>query len=108
MKVRQPQLGFSLVEILISLFVVSITAVCVIRLQKEITDQTRDTYIYSAVLNIAMSEIDDKIQGRTLADIDTLNGIKKQRILAQTNTELTLDWFIQGINNNPRLRQVTL
>lgn len=86
--------GFSLLEIFVSLFIVSLTAVEVIGLQQMVSSQNRDNFIYSEVLRLAAEKMETVLQFPLVTDIDALDGLEETRMTAQANTKLNLQWDI--------------
>lgn len=84
--------GFSFVEILISLFIVSITAVNITRLQQMVGGQGRDNFIYGVVLKLATEKMENTLQLELIADLDALDG--SQEVITENQTELALEWHI--------------
>jgi Tfp pilus assembly protein PilV len=86
-----PGKGFSLVEILVSLFVVSMTAVNITGLQQMVNGQNRDNFIHNAVLRLATAKMEEALQRDSLAELDNAQEMVTEEA---TNTELTLKWSI--------------
>jgi len=96
--------GFSLVEILVSLFVVSMAAVNITGLQQMVGEQNRDNFTHSAVLKLATEKMEEVLQYKFVADIEALPVQCPKDIPAkeepcvvtdkQTNTPLGLAWEV--------------
>ena len=104
--------GFSLLEILVSLFIISFTVANIIGLQQMISGQNRDHFIYSAVLRIAIAKMETVLQYPLVADIEALDGVKETVTTTQPKTQLTLHWDISKpkatYNAGEKLRNVGL
>ncbi|GLS90940.1 hypothetical protein GCM10007916_20070 [Psychromonas marina] len=66
--------GFSLIEVLVALFIVSITAVNISGLQKLIGDQNRDNFSHAVVVDLVSKEMEALMQYQRLQDVLNLNG----------------------------------
>ncbi len=66
--------GFSLVEILVSLLVVSLAAVNVSGLQKMVAEQNRNNVAHTAVIELATEKMEDLLENVDIDDVDDLNG----------------------------------
>ena len=86
--------GFSLLEILVSLFIVSFTAVNIVGLQQMISGQNRDRFTYSAVLGLAAEKMETVLQYPLVADVEALDGLKETITTTQPETQLTLRWDV--------------
>lgn len=86
--------GFSLVEVLVSLFVVSFAAVCITGLQQMVGEQNRDNFVHSAVLKLASERMEEVLQYGLVAEIEALDGLQEIITEEQTETELILEWNI--------------
>ena len=64
--------GFSLVEILVSLLVVSLTAVNITGLQKLIVEQNRDNVAHTEVISLANQKMNELLTYNNIASIDGL------------------------------------
>ncbi len=90
--------GFSLLEILISLFVVSLTAAQIISLQKMVSEQNRDNAIHSYVVQIATEKMEEVLQYDSVSELDSLVNLGTiTRSTALTN--LYLNWEVEPIAN---------
>lgn len=96
MQQRKTDLGFSLVEILISLLVVSLAAVNISGLQKMVADQNRDNFSHTSVIEIVTERLEEVMQVDDMQDIVDLDG----DVLTYTSrgTEFTLTWDIQLVS----------
>lgn len=64
--------GFSLIEILVSLLVVSLTAVNITGLQKLIVEQNRDNVAHTEVISLANQKMNELLTYDNIASIDGL------------------------------------
>lgn len=85
--------GFSLVEILVSLFVVSIAAVNISGLQKMVGDQNRDNFIYSTVLKLATEKMEEVLQYEEVAKLEALPNLAPLKITEKL-TDFILNWHV--------------
>ena len=87
--------GFSLVEILVSLLVVSIAAVNISGLQQVVGGQNRDNFIHSAVLKLATEKMEEVLQYDLVAKLEALSDRLPEKITEQqTQTQLVLEWDV--------------
>ncbi len=87
--------GFSLMEVLVALVVVSIAAANITGLQQVIAQQNRNNFVHSAVLKLATERMEEVLQYKLVADIDKLSELPAQRVIEpQTQTELMLKWHV--------------
>lgn len=95
MKVRPISFGFSLVEILVSLMVVSLVAVNISGLQKIVADQGRDNFSHSLVIALLSEKFEAIMEMQSLQDIIDLNGSSSNYTLSATL--FTLTWRIETV-----------
>ncbi|WP_022940665.1 type IV pilus modification PilV family protein [Psychromonas hadalis] len=88
--------GFSLVEILVSLFVVSLVAVNISGLQKMVGDQNRDNFSHTAVVKLATGKFEEIMKLKTIAEVDLLTGLTPASVLI-SNTVFDLDWTVTNV-----------
>ncbi|MCP4321838.1 MAG: prepilin-type N-terminal cleavage/methylation domain-containing protein [Alteromonadales bacterium] len=88
--------GFSLVEILVSLFVVSLAAVNISGLQKLVGDQNRDNFAHTAVVALATEKFEELMQYKTIAHIDLLTGAEPTDVVV-ANSTFSLDWTVSTV-----------
>lgn len=93
MKVDYTALGFSLVEVLVALFVISLTAVNISALQKIVADQTRNNTSYVTVLSLAKDRIEEVKQIDDMQKMIDLNGTTST--LTKKGVLFTLTWNIE-------------
>ena len=89
--------GFSLVEILVSLLVVSLAAVNISGLQKMVGEQSRDNFTHSAVLALATEKMEEVLKNETVADIDALHNSEESITLGYTT--FNLDWAVTALSS---------
>lgn len=85
--------GFSLIEILVSLFVVSFTAVNISGLQILLNEQNRENTIHSLVQQIATEKIEAVLQYKSVNELDSLAGLGSLTVNRQF-TSFTLNWNV--------------
>ncbi len=73
--------GFSLVEILIGLFIVSIASVSVYALQKMVIEQNRDNVAYKASFDLATEKMANVLKFALIDDIDADGNIVNNGII---------------------------
>lgn len=97
------KLGFSLVEILVSLFVVSLVAVNIAALQKVIGDQSRDNSDHALVVELATELMSKALGKTTFSEIEaiTLEGDDRKE-------RFTISWVISSDSLPSTLRNVEL
>ena len=74
MKISHVALGFSLVEVLVALFVVSLSAVNISGLQKLVSDQSRNNFSQTTVLNLAKKRIEEIMLLSDIQKLEDLDG----------------------------------
>jgi Tfp pilus assembly protein PilV len=90
--------GFSFVEILISLFIVSISSISIYGLQKVIIEQNRNNVAHSAALELATEKMADVLQFDSLQAIDNLNKLTEFTEVRGMTT-FTLNWCVSLLND---------
>ena len=90
------QSGFSLVEILVSLFIVSLVAVNIAGVQKIVGDQSRDNYAHLAVIKLVTGKFAQLKQSHNMQDIIDLNGTTSSH--SQNNTTFLLTWRVSPVS----------
>jgi prepilin-type N-terminal cleavage/methylation domain-containing protein len=91
--------GFSLIEILISLFIVSLAAVNMAGLQQVIATQQQDNIIHSDVISVATAKMEKVLNLATLDDLMAIDGITETGIKIN-NSELIVDWQVSDVSDN--------
>lgn len=109
------QKGFSLIEVLISLIIISLAAVNITGLQNKIAEQQRDNIIHATVITIAKREMENLL---SLEDVDDLMAMHDVSITLteDTVTELIMHWEVTNVDGfigdlsekNNNFKQVTL
>jgi len=90
-----PIIGFSLVEILVSLFVVSLAAVNIAGLQKVVGDQSRDNFYHTAVLDLVSEKLEQVMQYDAMQDITDLDGTTET--YKNLGNAFELSWAITSV-----------
>lgn len=109
MRNRLANTGFSLVEILVSLFIVSFTALNIVGLQKMIGDQSRDNFSHSAVITLVSEKLEELMLYDDMANVDALSGTTAT--YTQRATDFDLSWRITtvlGASNSAPIREVSV
>ncbi|WP_372881599.1 hypothetical protein [Psychromonas sp.] len=89
--------GFSLVEILVSLFVVCLTAVSIVGLQTMIIEQNRDNLAHTEVIELADKKMSELLTYQNVASIDGLSNVSlPAEKSAQTSFDLT--WGVTALD----------
>lgn len=100
-------LGFSLVEILVSLFIVSLVAVNIAGLQKMVGDQSRDNFCHLAVIKLVTRKFAEIKQRNNMQDIIDLNGTTSNH--TEHDTLFLLKWdiaMVSGASMTAPIREV--
>ncbi|PKG40632.1 type IV pilus modification PilV family protein [Psychromonas sp. Urea-02u-13] len=97
MLIKYNHLGFSLVEILVSLFVVSIAAVNISGLQKLVGDQNRDNFSHTAVVELATEKFAEVMELQTIAEVDKLDDTNTPEAITIGNTSFGLLWSVEPV-----------
>ncbi|MFT6927095.1 MAG: hypothetical protein ACJAZP_002724 [Psychromonas sp.] len=89
--------GFSLAEILVSLFVVSLTAVNITGLQKLIVEQNRDNVAHTEVIALANQKINELL---TYNNITAIDGLADISLATETPgmTSFNLAWGVTAVD----------
>jgi len=89
--------GFSLVEILVSLLVVSLTAVNITGLQKLIVEQNRDNVAHTEVITLANRKMNELLTYDNITEID---GLADLSLAPQTPgmTSFDLAWEVTSLD----------
>ena len=93
MRKSKLSVGFSLVEVLVALFIVCITAVNISGLQKMIGDQNRDNSAHAAVISLVSEKMEALMQYQQLQDVLDLNATSSTFSLR--GTDFDLKWKIE-------------
>ena len=88
--------GFSLIEILIALIVVSLTAVNITGLQKKVTDQQRDNIARTGMMSLVAGKMEQVL---SLADINQLSDLHNvsETDIDVANTNFSVSWAIADV-----------
>lgn len=109
MQSRCFDVGFSLIEILVSLLVVSIAAVSIAGFQKIVCDQSRDNFSHSAVLDLVSKKLEMIMLYDDMQDVMDLNGVTEKH--TQIGTVFDLNWnisLVDGGSNSSPIRKVAI
>jgi Tfp pilus assembly protein PilV len=107
MKETNHILGFSLVEILVSLFVVSLAAVNISGLQKMVGDQIRDNFSHTVIIELVTEKFEQVMQADNMQDIIDLNGATST--FTSRGTLFTLLWrvgMVSGASATSPIREI--
>ena len=85
--------GFSLVEILVSLIIVSLAAVNITGLQKKIAEQQRNNIAHAAVLSIATKKMETALSFETVDQLILMNNVS-EILTDDVIGEITIDWQV--------------
>jgi len=91
---RSAASGFSLIEILISLLIVMLASLSVISLQKITGHQSRDNFVYGAVLKMSIEKMENVLQLQSLVDVEALQGVMETVTEPKTETDLNISWQV--------------
>jgi len=109
MRVLFLRYGFSLVEILVSLFIVSITAVNISGLQKVVGQQTRDNFTHALVVQFVSEKFEEVMQYDQLHYLLALNGTGAN--FSSQGTDFYFKWAIahlEGVPSSSPIRTASL
>ena len=103
--------GFSLVEILVSLLVVSLTAVNITGLQKMIVEQNRDNVAHTQVIELANKKINKLLTYQNVAEFDGQSNVSlPSKKIGMTHFNLA--WEVSSLDASEKagadIRNVTL
>ena len=91
--------GFSLVEILVSLFVVSLAAVNITGLQKLVGEQNRDNFSHIFVIELVSDKFEEVMQYNELQDVINLNGSSSS--FRSKGTNFDFKWVVKMVEGAP-------
>ncbi|MDA7746800.1 prepilin-type N-terminal cleavage/methylation domain-containing protein [Psychromonas sp.] len=94
----QMRSGFSLIEVLVSLFVVSLTALNLTALQQRISAQQRDNLAHSAAISLATEKMEGVLSLTHIDDLTALNDSSETEIQIG-NTEFTVQWNVGEVDS---------
>lgn len=106
---RFHKLGFSLVEILVALFIVSLAAVNISGLQIIVSEQNRDNSSHSALITFIAQKLEALKQSVMLQDVGSLNGTSSS--FSSLGTTFSLNWSISpvsGTASSSTIRNVSI
>lgn len=88
--------GFSLIEILIALIVVSLTTVNITGLQKKVTEQQRDNIARTAMMSLVTGKMEQVL---SIADINQLSDLHDvpETNIDIANTKFSISWAIADV-----------
>jgi len=101
--------GFSLIEILVSLMIVSLVAINISSLQKIVGDQNRDNSSHSLVIDLMAKKFEEVMQMNSLQEVTDLDGSSSTLMLS--DRLFTLAWNVKDVSeasNVSSLRDVEL
>jgi len=108
MRVAHIEIGFSLVEILVALFVVSLTAANISVLQKMVSDQSRDNLHHAAVIAFVSETVEEIMQYDDVQQIDNLNNTVLTHDERGTSFALNLSIATIPGTSSTELRDITI
>lgn len=88
--------GFSLIEILVALVVVSLTAVNVTALQKKVSDQQRDNIAHSSVISMATEKMEKVLAMTNVEDLVAKDSTSETDV-AVGHTNFNVAWSIDAV-----------
>ncbi|WP_166738831.1 type II secretion system protein [Psychromonas algarum] len=90
--------GFSLIEVLVSLIVVSLTAVNITGLQKRIADQQRDNLTHSLVIPLVTEKREQLL---TLSNVQQLVALDNtsETDIQLGNSQFNITWNVHDVSN---------
>lgn len=90
--------GFSLIEVLISLMVVSLTAVNITGLQKKILDQQRNNIAHSAVISMVTQKMEKILVLRSIDDLMAMDNTSEKNVQVG-HTRFNIDWNVNAVDS---------
>jgi prepilin-type N-terminal cleavage/methylation domain-containing protein len=96
MRELSPHSGFSLVEILVSLFIVCLVAVNISGLQKMVSDQSRDNFYHLAVIKLVTGKFEEIKKQNNMQNIIDLNNSTLTH--TEHDTIFLLQWNIAMVS----------
>ena len=88
--------GFSLIEILIALIVVSLTAVNITGLQKKVTEQQRDNIARTAMMSLVTGKMEQVLSLVNINQLSDLHDVSETNIDI-ANTKFSISWAISDV-----------
>ena len=88
--------GFSLIEILVSLIIVSLTAVNMAGLQKKIADQQRDNLARAAIVSLVTEKMEKVFSMVNIDQLMAMHNISETN-LQLGNTEFAILWSVEEV-----------
>ncbi|PKH02471.1 hypothetical protein CXF72_11450 [Psychromonas sp. MB-3u-54] len=105
---KTAQNGFLLVEILVSLLIISLTAVNITGLQKLIVEQNRDNVAHTEVIALANQKMNELLSYDNVARLDALVGVNLPTEEPGLTT-FNLEWAVSSdLADGASIRTVTL
>jgi len=117
---RSIKVGFSFVEILIALFIVSLTATNISVLQKMVSDQSRDNFSHTAVIALVSKKLEEVVAYDVALDASNLytesgtdpilySASGTSPIYEDRGDSLDLSWNITvSVDSSTALRDITI
>jgi len=91
--------GFSLIEILISLFIVSLTAVNITSLQIMVSEQQRDNLTHSSVILVAKDKMESVMSISTVEELAALDSTSEND-LQVGDSLLSVVWSVDRVDSS--------
>ena len=100
--------GFSLIEILVALVVVSLTAVNVTALQKKVSDQQRDNIAHSSVISMATEKMEKVLAMTSIEDLVAKDSTSETDVVGHTNFNVawSVDTVASDLNAGDSFKEV--
>lgn len=86
--------GFSLIEILVSLVIVSLTAVNMTGLQKKIADQQRDSIARASIISLVTEKIEEVLSITNIGQLSAMHNTAETNIQIGNN-EFAILWRVE-------------
>jgi len=96
-RIKTQNRGFSLIEILIALIVVSLTALNITGLQKKVTEQQRDNIARTAMMSLVAGKMEQVL---SLVDINQLSDLHEvsETNIDIANTKFSISWVVADVD----------
>ena len=94
--------GFSLIEVLVSLVIISLTAVNITGLQNKIAQQQRDNISHAAALSMAIEKMEEALSFTTVDKLMAMNNVS-ETVIHDTIGELTIRWQVTDVEEDSLL-----
>lgn len=106
MSKQTQQGGFSLVEILVSLLVVSLAAANISGLQQMVIEQNRNNTVHVNVIELALEKMEEILQFDDIADLTALGGTEES--VTKGYTTFSYEWLFSDVTSVAATAELTI